>query len=93
MRTLLAWWFLPKRVSSIIKIIIGLFICFSFFDALIENSIDLIDAFVNPPLYLGTSFLLLPIVSTLFTKAFFGADYSIYIIVFSGKEAKAERDT
>lgn len=69
MKDLLAWWFFPKRLSSIIKILIGLLICYGFFDALIRNSIDLIDAFINPPLYLGTSYLLLPIISALFTKA------------------------
>ncbi len=74
MKDLLVWWFFPeraKRVSSIIKIFIGLFICYSFFDALIRNTIDLIDAFVNPPIYLGMSFLLLPIISSLFTMAIF----------------------
>ncbi|MFC1977177.1 hypothetical protein ACFLWS_02785 [Chloroflexota bacterium] len=72
MKDLLVWWFSPKRakrVSSIIKIIIGLLIVFSFFDALIRNTTDLIDAFVNPPMYPGTSYLLLPIISSFFTMA------------------------
>lgn len=33
--------------------------------------VDLIDAYANPPLYLGKSFLLLPIVYSLFIKAIF----------------------
>ena len=69
MKGLLTWWFAPKRFSSIIKILIGLIICFSFFEELITNTIDLIDAYVNPPLYLGTAYLLLPIITTLFSRA------------------------
>lgn len=74
MKDLLAWWFLPKpdrRVSSIIKILIGVLVLWNFFGTLGGNIIDLINAYVNPPLYLGASYLLLPITITLFVRAIF----------------------
>ena len=74
MKDLLAWWFFPKRAklfSSIIKIIIGLLIVLSFCTTLIGNVLDWIDAYVNPPQYLGISFLLLPITYSLVVKAVF----------------------
>lgn len=85
MKDLLAWWFFPKRakrVSSIIKILIGLLIVSSFFSTLTGNMIDLINAYVNPPLYLGMSYLLLPITFTLFMEAVFwgGLFYLPYCI-------------
>jgi hypothetical protein len=85
MKDLLAWWFFPKRakrVSSIIKILIGLLIVCSFFSTLTGNIIDLINAYVNPPLYLGMSYLLLPITFTLFMEAVFwgGLFYLPYCI-------------
>lgn len=93
MKDLLVWWFFPKRakrVSSIIKILIGLFICYSLFDALIRNTTDLINAFVNPPMYLGTSYLLLPIISSLFTTAIFwsGLFYLPYCIFGKRSEGR-----
>ncbi len=74
MKDLLTWWFLPKRaklVSSIIKILIGLLIVSSFFSTLIGNVVDFIDALRNPPLYIEVSYLLLPIIFTLFIEAIF----------------------
>lgn len=90
MKALFMWWFFQKRASSVIKILIGLFISYSFVDALIRNTIDLIDAFVNPPLYLGTSYLSLPIVFTFFTKAVFwgGLFYLPYYILEKRGEGK-----
>lgn len=92
MKALFVWWFFPKRVPSVIKILIGLFICYSFFDALIRNTTDLIDAFVNPPLYLGTSYLLLPIIFTFFTKAvFWGGLFCLPYYIFGKRSEGGKR--
>ena len=91
MKALFIWWFFPKRVSSVIKILIGLFICYSFFDALIRNTADLIDAFVNPPLYLGTSYLLLPIISSLFTTAIFWSGLFCLPYYILGKRSEGRK--
>jgi len=91
MKDLIRWWFSPKkRFSSIIKILIGLLIVSSFFSTLIGNIIDLIDAYVDPPLYLGMSYLLLPITFTLFIKAVFwgGLFYLPYYIFGKRSEGR-----
>lgn len=93
MKDLLAWWFFPKpkRVSSIIKIIIGLLIFSCFFGALIGNTIDFIHAFVNPPLYIGKSYLLLPIISTLFTNAIFWGGLFYFPYYIFGKRSEGRK--
>ena len=68
---LLSWWFSPKRVSSVIKIITGLFICYTFFEVLIRNIIDLIHTLISPPLYIAAAYTLLPIISAIFTWAIY----------------------
>lgn len=90
MKGLMVWWFAPKRFSSIIKIPIGLIISFSFFAELIGNTVDLIDVFVDPPQYLGTAYLSLPIVSTLVTAAIFwsGLFYLPYCILGKRSEGR-----
>ena len=93
MKDLLAWWFFPKRakrVSSIIKILIGFLVVSSFFSTLIGNIPDLIHALVNPPLYLGMSYLLLPTTSALFTEAILwgGLFYLPYYIIGKRSEGR-----
>ena len=94
MKDLLAWWFLPKktkRVSSIIKILIGILVISSFFGRLIGNIIDLIGAYENPPLYLGMSYLLLPIIITLCMEAvFWGGLFCLPYYIF-GKRSEGKK--
>ena len=95
MKGLLAWWFFPKRAKRftfIIKLLIGLLIVFSFFSTLIGNMIDLINAYVKPPLYLNTSYLLLPITFTLFMKAvFWGGLFYLPYFIFGKRSSGKKR--
>ena len=95
MKDLLAWWFSPKqakRVSFIIKLLIGVLIVFSFFSTLIGNTIDLINAHVKPPPYLSMSYLLLPITFTLFTKAvFWGGLFYLPYYIFGKRSSGKKR--
>lgn len=88
MKDLLLWWFSPKkRFSPIIKILIGAFIVFAFGSSVIGNSIDLIDAFRHPPLFIGVSHLVLPIVSSFIVSStlYAGLFYLPYCILGSKK--------
>jgi len=94
MNDLLAWWFLPKRrVSSIIKFIIGIVICGWFFGTLLGNTRELINTIVRPPLYIGLSFVLLPIILKLFMDAIFvGALFCLpFYHIFGKRSGVAKR--
>jgi|GEM_PF-2633398 len=92
MKELLAWWFFPKRFSSIIKIPIGLLICYGFFETLISSIVDFIDAFRNPPLFIGMYYLLLPIISTFFARAIlYGGWFCLPYYIFGKRNEGKKR--
>ena len=88
MKALFIWWFSPKkRFSSVIKILFGGFIAFVFVSSVINNSVDLIDAFRNPPLFIGVSHLVLPVISSFMISSclWAGLFYLPYCILGSKK--------